>query len=419
MKILLITSSLPYPPTTGATIRIWHLMQQVARHHDVTLLSLVGSDRELRFLPHLQPYCSAVDTVVKQRRRPRGKLFLQIFKAMLKGQPPQNGIAYYPEMGRHVRELTSRQRFDIVQIELAHMAPYVEFVAGSSDFRRLITLHNVSATQYERISKVQLDSRARVSTWLDWLFLRRWEPTYMARHFDKCIVMSSVDQSLLHRANPALNLAVVPNGVDLARYSVLPEAPGSKEILFIGKMDYAPNADAALYFYREVFPLVRQAVPEARLLIVGTQPEPLIKALAVDPAVEVTGYVEDVVPYYERASLCVVPLRAGSGTRLKILEAMALGRPVLSTALGCEGLDVTPGDDILVADAPAELAWQTVHLLTNPDLCGRLAKNGRRLVESSYDWNVVGNSLLRVYEELANDKATPAYQMASGVSLNP
>ncbi|MCL5256617.1 MAG: glycosyltransferase family 4 protein, partial [Chloroflexi bacterium] len=193
----------------------------------------------------------------------------------------------------------------------------------------------------------------------------------------------------------------VPNGVDATKYRVLPEQGGSKEILFIGKMDYAPNVDGALYFYHEVFPLIRQALPEARLLVVGSNPAPLVKALAADPAVEVTGYVEDVVPYYERARLSVVPLRAGSGTRLKILEAMALGRPVLSTTVGCEGLAVTPEADILIADTARGLAEQTIRLLTDLELGGRLAANARLLVESRYDWQVIGRTLLQVYDSIA------------------
>jgi len=142
-------------------------------------------------------------------------------------------------------------------------------------------------------------------------------------------------------------------------------------------------------------------VPQARVLVVGADPLPEVRALAADPAVEITGYVDDVLPYYQRSCLSAVSLRAGSGTRLKILEAMALGRPVVSTTLGCEGLDVTPDDNILVADSPTDFGTQTVRLLTDLDLRRRLVGNGRRLVETVYDWEVVGQRLLQTYEEVA------------------
>lgn len=402
MKILLVTSNLPYPPTTGGKIRVWHLLRQVAQHHELTLLSLLDSPDEVQFLPYLQRYCH-VETVVKQRRRPRGKLFLRLLKTMLRGHPPRNGIAYYEEMERKVRELTS-QPFDIIHIEQSHMAPYIEFVTRADSSARLITLYDVGATQYERILKVRSGFQGRFWAWLDWFFLRRWEPAYLARHFDKCIVVSPVDEALLHRANPVLDLAVVPNGVDTSQYHLLPETPGSKEILLIGKMNYAPNVDGALFFYRQIFPLVQSQVPEACLLIVGAEPVAEVQALATDPAVTVTGRVEDIVPSYQRACLSVVPLRAGGGTRLKILESLALGRPVVSTSIGCEGLEVAHGQDILVADTPADFAAQVVRLLNDIELRRRLVANGRHLVETTYDWEVIAQQLLRVFEEVAPKK---------------
>ncbi len=318
---------------------------------------------------------------------------------MLKGQPARNGIAYYKDMKRKVREVTGSHSFDVIQIEQSHMAPYIEFVADGDNTARLITLYDAGATQHERILKVQSKLQSRFWTWLDWFFLRHWEPTYIARHFDKCIVVSPVDEGLLHQSNPVMNLAVIPNGVNTAQYGPLPERHGSKEILFVGKMNYAPNVDGVLFFYREIFPLIRNQVPQARLLIVGAEPVPEVQSLASDPAVEVTGYVEDTVPYYQRACLSVVSLRAGSGTRLKILESMALGRPVVSTTLGCEGLAVTHRENILVADTQGDFAAQTIRLLNDERLRRRLVVNGRRLVETSYDWEIIGQQLLKVYSE--------------------
>ena len=399
MRILLITSNSPYPPVTGGKVRAWHLLQQIARYHDVTLLSLLDSADELQAVSHLQRHCVQVETVVKQRRRPRGKLFLRLLMTILKGQPPRNGITYYEEMRQQVHKVTSGRPFDLIQVEQSHMAPYIEFVANSQNGARLITLYDVGAAQYERTLKVQANLQNRFWTWLDWFFLRHWEPTYLARHFDRCIVVSAVDEALLRRANPALDVAVVPNGVDATRYNLLPINPASKEIAFIGKMNYVPNVDSILFFYREIFPLIQAQVAEARLLIVGTNPVAEVRALAADPAVAVTGYVEDIVPYYQRACLAVVPLRAGGGTRLKILESMALGRPVVSTTLGCEGLAVTHGENILIADTPADFAAQTIRLFNDEGLRQRLVTQGRCLVETTYDWQIIAQKLLQVYDQ--------------------
>jgi sugar transferase (PEP-CTERM/EpsH1 system associated) len=399
MRILLITSSLPYPLTAGSKIRVWNLLQIIASQHEVTLLSLLDSAHDLQYLPDLEQHCARVEPVVKRRRRSRVQLLLRLLRTMLRGQPTRNGIAYYEELEQKVREVTASHSFDVIQIEQSHMAPYIEFVADGDDTARLITLYDTGATQYERILKVQSNLQGRFWTWLDWLFLRHWEPAYIARHFDKCIVVSQVDEGLLHQSNPVMRLAVIPNGVNTAQYSPLPEHPGSKEILFVGKMNYAPNVDGVLFFYREIFPLIRNQVPQARLLIVGSEPVAEVQSLARDPAVEVTGYVEDTVPYYQRACLSAVSLRAGSGTRLKILESMALGRSVVSTTLGCEGLAVTHGENILVADTQGDFAAQTIRLLNDEKLRRRLVVNGRRLVETCYDWEIIGQQLLKVYGE--------------------
>lgn len=403
MRVLVITSNLPYPLTSGGKIRVWNLLKCVAQRHEVTLLSLLDSADETQFLSYLQPYCTRVETVVKQRRRPRGKLLLRLLRTMLKGQPPRNGIAHYEEMKRKVQEVASSQSFDIVHIEQSHMAPYIEFIDHSDSAARLITLYDVGATQYERILKVESDLRSRFWTLLDLFFLHRWEPTYLARRFDKCIVVSPVDEALLHQANPALDLVVVPNGVNTTHYNLLPETPGSKEILLIGTMCYAPNVDGAIFFCKEIFPLIKQQVPDAKLLIVGSLPVDAVWALASDDVI-VTGYVESVIPYYQQSLVSVIPLRAGGGTRLKILESMALGRPVVSTTLGCEGLAVTHGENILIADTPADFAAQTIRLMNDEELKRRLILNGRRLVETTYDWEVIAQQLLQVYDKVVSKR---------------
>jgi polysaccharide biosynthesis protein PslH len=397
----MVTSSLPYPPTTGGKVRVWNLLKRVAQRHEVVLLSLLDSAAEMQFVPYLQQYCTHVETVVKRRRRSRGKLLLRLLETMLKGQPPRNGIAYYEEMKPKVQELVSSQFFDVVHVEQSHMAPYIEFMDAANNAAYLITLYDVGAKQYERILRIQSRLQSRFLTRLDGFFLRRWEPAYVARHFRKCVVVSAVDRDLLRRANPTLDPVVVPNGVDTAQYELLPECPGSKEILLVGKMNYTPNVDGALFFYREVFPLVQEQVPLAHLLIVGTSPVPEIQALAADPAVEVTGQVEDIVPYYRRACLSTVSLRAGGGTRLKILESMALGRPVVSTTIGCEGLDVVEGEHLLIADSPEQFAEKTVRLLTDQRLRQYISTRARKLVETYYDWNEVAERLMRVYGEMS------------------
>ena len=164
-------------------------------------------------------------------------------------------------------------------------------------------------------------------------------------------------------------------------------------------MSYGPNVDGAIFFCEEIFPLVKRQVPNIKLLIVGRDPIKAVCNLASSD-VTVTGRVESVIPYYQQSFISVVPLRAASGTRLKILESMALGRPVISTTIGCEGLNVTQGENILIANTPADFAVQTVRLLNDIELRQRLVIGGRRLVETTYDWEIIGQQLLQTYNQL-------------------
>jgi glycosyltransferase involved in cell wall biosynthesis len=169
--------------------------------------------------------------------------------------------------------------------------------------------------------------------------------------------------------------------------------------MFIGNMGYPPCVDAVLYFCKEIFPLIRRRISAAELWIVGRDPRPEVLQLDGD-GVHVTGQVEDVIPYYRQSAACVVPLRAGGGTRLKILEAMALGRPVVSTTIGCEGLDVVDGEHLLIADNPAQFAEKTVRLLTDRQLYQHISTRGRELVETCYDWDKIAGRLMGVYTEM-------------------
>jgi glycosyltransferase involved in cell wall biosynthesis len=244
---------------------------------------------------------------------------------------------------------------------------------------------------------------------LKWLAMLRWE-TAAARRFDRAIVVSEPERDALRRSDPRLAVSIVENGVDAAALSPLPEPPVTDTLLFVGTFTYRPNVDAALLLGREIFPLVRRAFPAARLLLVGHEPPDAVRALGRELGVSLAGAVPDVRRAYERAAVAVAPLRAGGGTRLKILEAMALGRPVVSTRVGAEGLDVADGNDLLLADAPGDFAKAVARLLGDRPLRARLAANARRLVEARYDWARPGDALLDVYRGLAARPATNALE---------
>jgi glycosyltransferase involved in cell wall biosynthesis len=398
MKILIIDKLAPYPPTTGSLLRVYNLLQHISRHHDVSLVCLFKPLRgEDRASAHLKTFCTRVELVARREMSKR-EYRLRLLRGALKGEPLRHTVIYSEEMADRIRALTENEPFDIVDIQRLCMAPYIKAITPINHCRKILTLHDVPYVQYRRIMSFQRNWRAKLRLfYLDLLFSKRTTLKY-ARLFDKCIVVSELDRDTLRRDGPDLNIAVVPNGVDVRGYPLLTDQSTTATLLMVGSMNYQPNVDGAIFFCQQVFPLIKRQVPDAKLLIVGRDPSSTVQALASDD-VTVTGSVESVIPYYQQALVSVVPLRAGGGTRLKILESMALGRSVVSTTLGCEGLAVTHGENILIADSPTDFAAQTIRLLDDEELRQHLIVNGRRLVETTYDWQAITQQLLQVYNK--------------------
>jgi glycosyltransferase involved in cell wall biosynthesis len=218
--------------------------------------------------------------------------------------------------------------------------------------------------------------------------------------FGRCIAVSEGDKHLMISRNPRLQIDVVPNGIDTQLFQPIPYQNNSQVLLFIGNMDYRPNIDAISYFCKQILPLIKNEAPLVEVCIAGLNPAPEVLGLAGE-GIRVTGTVEDLHPYYAQSAVCIVPLRAGGGTRLKILEAMALGRPVVSTSIGCEGLDVQDGEHLFIADTPGDFANRVLYLLNESAVRESIIRNGRELVEQRYDWDVVAQQLLRIYREVA------------------
>ncbi|MGH7966115.1 MAG: glycosyltransferase family 4 protein, partial [Candidatus Binatia bacterium] len=372
--------------------------KNLSRHHSILLLSLLEFPEEAEQVSHLKPYCELVEVVVSQRH----SLWAQgtgIARGLLAGRPVATQPFFYEELACKVREVTAREDVDIIQIEHSFLAPYVEALPPHSACKKVLSFHNIGSQQYRRMLHLQTGVGGKLLSLLKWLLMLRWEARY-AKKFDHCLVVSAVDGQLLQSANPAVPVSVIENGVDTALYQPLIEAPNSKVLLFVGTMGYPPNVDAVRYFYDAVMPLVRRQVRDVKLMIVGHHPRSEVRHLAKHDDVIVTGSVPDVIPYYQQSQVSIIPLRAGGGTRLKILESMALGRPVVSTALGCEGLEVVDQEHLMIADTPAEFAERVIQLLTDRELRDRISRNARHLVERRYDWSLSSQKLMAVYSSL-------------------
>ncbi len=408
MNILLVTYGSVYPPNGGSAIRNFNLIKHISKEHSVLLLSL------LYFPPvagweSLKEYCQVVDFVEKRPRRIREHIAATV-RGCLARRPLATHLFFWEELADKIRRIAETWRVDILQIEHSLLAPYVEAFPPGLPVKKVLSLHDVGFVQYRRYLQMRIGAAQRVLSLMKWAaFARRWAVRY-AERFDHCVVVSPEEQALLRKTNPRLRVSLVENGVDTQLCQPLDEAPSGNLLLFVGSLMYPPNVDAVLFFCDSILPRIRRDVPDAKLLVVGHHAPSRVQKLAAREDVIVTGQVPDVRPYYQRAKLSVIPLRAGGGTRIKILEAMAYGRPVISTSLGCEGLDVVSGEHLLVADTPAAFSERVVEALKDKGLRERLSRTARALVESRYDWSTMAQRLLRMYADLNAESRPKAYR---------
>jgi glycosyltransferase involved in cell wall biosynthesis len=298
-------------------------------------------------------------------------------------------------------------RFDVVHFELAPMAGYAEACGVGRPNRPILCLdeHNIEYDIVRRTAGAEAGGLRRAYSAIEWRKVRREERQAWS-HLDGCTLTSVRDQQMLLADEPTARTAVVPNGVDLDFFRPSPRSTERepKTLLFFGAIDYYPNSDAMHFFLQDVFPELVRRDPSLRLCIVGRKPPESIVAHR-SANVDVTGVVDDVRPWLDRADVVIVPLRIGGGTRLKILEAMAMGKAIVSTSLGAEGLDVVPERDLLVADDAAAFATQIGRLLDDPALGERIGASARRLVTRRYSWKAAVESLTRFYGELLESRA--------------
>jgi glycosyltransferase involved in cell wall biosynthesis len=383
---------------SGAPLRTYNILRRLARNSEVYLAAFTATQEQREGVAHLLEFCREVVTVELKSLKKElhsGKVLTSI----LQGAPPELRLAFSEELAREIQKLADRVDFDIVQLEHGSMGLYLEALPARLRKRAVWVLHDIDFDKFKRIAQIEQRKARKVRAWIHAMMMRRWQP-HFASFFGHCVTMSGADRRLLLAANGNLRVEVSPNGVDTNHYRPLPDEGDTAEMLFIGNMGYPPNVDAAVYFCNEVLPLIRRSVADAKLWIVGISPEPSVRQLAGN-GVFVTGAVPDVVPYYRTSKVCVAPLRAGSGTRLKILEGMALGRAIVSTSIGCEGLDVVDGEHILIADDSKLFAEQTVKLLTNHELRARISAKAREFVAASYDWDVIAEKLMNNFDGLA------------------
>jgi sugar transferase (PEP-CTERM/EpsH1 system associated) len=416
-RILMLTPQFPYPPHQGTTMRNYNLIAELSQRHDVHLLSFGGSNESMD--TPLHRLCDSVQVVPAPSQRSTRQRLGGLAFSRLPDMAQRLPSAQFHSL---LAATLEREDPDVVEVEGIELAEYLFQVVAhrGAEKRPLLVFDDHNAEYVLQQRAFETDARSgelrrwagAVYSFIQWRRLRTYERR-ACTVADRVVAVSETDAKALRDLTPGLAPSVVPNGVDMELYTApisphdgfratahdaSPASPAlGSDLVFTGKMDFRPNVDAVLWFAEHVLPQVRQEVPDARFWVVGKGSHPRLAPLADNPAVTVTGWVEDIRPYIAGATVYVIPLRIGGGTRLKVLEAMAMAKAIVSTSLGCEGFGLVPGQELVMADTPAEFAREVLGLLNDAPRRQELGRAARAFASSKYDWRLIVPRLEQVY----------------------
>lgn len=378
MKILFLSRWYPHPPDNGSKLRVYNLLRGLAQHHDVTLLSFSDQPGVDPDMCELRSFCREVRVVPW---KPFNPYSLRAQLGFLSSVPRAWVDTFSWEMAQAIRQTLTTQNYNLVIASQVSTAAYSRYLSGLPALFEEVEI----GVPYERFTR-STSPWHRLRFGLSWLKHRR----YLARllqDFRVCTVVSEQERQLLAQAVPAYkSIDVIPNSVNLADYEDVQAVSQSNTLIFTGSFRYAANYDAMVWFLQEIYPRIQARIPDIHLVITGDHAN--LPLPTVDN-VTLTGFVEDVRPLIASSGLGLAPLRVGGGTRLKILEAMALRTPVVATSKGAEGLDVRHGEQLLIADTAEAFAEAVICLSENVELRRQLADKAYQVVREKYDWAVV------------------------------
>jgi polysaccharide biosynthesis protein PslH len=393
MRILVLQHLLPAPLDSGAKIRSYCTLRALASRHDLMMLSYVRTEDERRHMSELQEAFGRLELVHLDRSKARN--VRDALSSLVRGRSFIISRDFREDMLRAFRKVVEDFEPDVVHVDHLQMA---QFVGSDLGCATVLDQHNVESTIIRRIAETSRSPLERIYAGIEWPKLQRFELEACGKR-DLVLTVSEEDKAELQRQEPSLqNIEALPIGIDTDYFGVVERNPDSKNILFLGTMYWPPNVDCVHYFCREILPIVRKSVPDCGFTIAGQRPGKSVVALGSDPAVTVTGYVDDVRELASDCGAFVVPLQAGSGVRVKILNAMSMGLPVVSTSVGAEGIEAVPDEHLLIADNPEDFAAAVVRVLSDTDLATRLGRNARQLACQKYSWETTGERALELYD---------------------
>lgn len=386
VKIIWVKVGGLWPPDNGGRIRSFAILSALSRRHRVVVLTTHAPGEDPEALVRQLPSCEAVISVPHRVSKPGSWQYgLALLRSCLSPDPVTLARWRVPALRHEVRRWLVDRWPDLCVADFLHAVPNIP---DTATVPVIMFAHNVEHLIWKRLGRVEPGIWRRLILEIEWRKMRRRERQACTR-LPLTLAVSEADRALLAATAPGAHVRAIPTGVDVDYFRPMEGSERPNTLVFTGAMDWYPNEDAMLHFLRDILPRIKQDVPEASLTIVGRNPSTRLRRAAAEAGALVTGTVPDVRPYVAEAAVYVVPLRIGGGTRLKIFEALAMGKAVVSTRIGAEGLPLTPGTHCLMADDPAAFSRAVISILLDPARRGVLGSAGRQLVASRYSWSEV------------------------------
>lgn len=405
MRILWLKTELLHPVDKGGRIRTYHMLKELKRDHHITYLTLDDGTAAADAGERSTEYCHEL---IRVPHRTRAKFtpgfYMDLVRNLLTPLPYFIMKYESPGMRKQIAEQTNSGKFDVLVCDF--LMPGVN-VPSEIQTPTVLFQHNVEAMIWKRHYEVQKNPLKKLFLYGQWRKAFAFE-RQVCRRFDQVVAVSAEDAEQFEREFGISSVSWVPTGVDTEYFHVATNnVVEPHNLVFTGSMDWLPNEDAMQYFIKDILPLIKNTIPDVTLTVVGRRPYPsLVDLSKKDAAITVTGRVDDVRPYMERAAVYIVPLRIGGGTRLKIFEAMAMGKSLVSTTVGAEGLPVKSGRDLILADSPESFAGAVIQLLQNKDMARELGEQAARLVRQSFSWTNAAEKFAEVCHRAARQRVT-------------
>ncbi len=394
MKILFLTPYLPYyPPVTTNRSRPFNWLKYLSRAgHKIHLVSFIESVEERQCLSLIDKYCFKITTILRKPRSGIVSRFVNLFK----GMPYFMGEQFYSqEMRQAVSLALKEESFDMLHVGTLAMAQYAGSIKG---IPKILDGVDCNTRNYIQQWRHPTGLRNSILSFIDWKKMAEYEPKACSG-FNRCIFVNPLDKEYLLKLNPRLNIEVLPFGVDLEYFSFRLAKEERHSLIFTGNMNYMPNLDAVQFFSCRILPIIQAKYPQIKFYVLGKAvPSSLKKKLCYNKNIIFTGHVDDIRDLMVSASVFVCPLRIGTGIKIKVLEAMAMAKPIVSTSIGAEGINVVPGKELLIADAPEDFASKVIKLLDDKSLREKLGENARVVVENDHNWELLAQKVNTIYE---------------------